>query len=258
MFKWGGFMKSIVFKSPVKHIFPAAIIICVLITFCTLFLGFYAGGRAQKAFAEDTSGSGYEKTVIIDPGHGGIDGGAIGVGGVVEKGINLDISLKLKVFFQQAGYRVIMTREDDRSIHDEDSDTIREKKTTDIHNRFKFMEENPKAIFISIHQNKYEQSQYSGTQVFYSVNNDNSKLLAQMIQTRVKKLLQPNNGREIKTAGDNLYLLYHAKSPAVLVECGFLSNSREAQLLQDPNYQNQMAFAIFCGTLDLYSGVENK
>jgi N-acetylmuramoyl-L-alanine amidase len=147
-----------------------------------------------------------------------------------------------------------MTREDDRSIHDDGSNSIRKKKVSDIHNRFKILEKNPKAIFLSIHQNKFQKSQFSGTQVFYSANNDNSKILAQFIQTRATSLLQPQNDREIKPAGDNLYILYHAKSPAVLVECGFLSNSQEAALLQNDAYQNKMAFSIFCGTLDFYSG----
>lgn len=244
-----------ILKTPVKKILPTVGLLIVFVVICSAIL-IFIGGKMQNVFASNESGTGssnYDKTVIIDPGHGGVDGGAVGIGGVVEKNVNLAISLKLKTFFLEAGYKVIMTREDDRSIHSEGSDTIREKKVTDIHNRFKIIENNPKALFISIHQNKYEQSQYSGTQVFYSANNDNSKLLAQMIQTRVKSMLQPDNGREIKPAGSNLYLLYHAKSPAVLVECGFLSNAKEAILLQDPAYQNKMAFAIFCGTLDLYT-----
>ncbi len=217
----------------------------------------FASGKSQNAPANST-GPNYVKTVIIDPGHGGVDGGAVGANGVVEKGINLDISLKLKSFFQMAGYQVIMTRDDDRSIHDEGSNTIRKKKVTDIHNRFKIVENNPKAIFISIHQNKFSKSKFTGTQVFYSANNEDSKTLAQFIQDKVTGLLQPDNDRQIKPAGSNLYILYHAKSPAVLVECGFLSNSQEATLLQNNDYQNKMAFSIFCGTLDFYSGELNS
>lgn len=244
-----------VVKTPVRRTFLLAGIFFILVGICVIVtVVFFTSGRMQNALAADTSNSEYEKTVIIDPGHGGVDGGAVGAGGVIEKGINLAISLKLKDFFASAGYKVIMTREDDRSIHDQGSNSIRKKKSSDIHNRFKILEKNPKAIFISIHQNKFQKSQFSGTQVFYSANNESSKILAQFIQERATNLLQPENDRGIKPAGDNLYILYHAKSPAVLVECGFLSNSKEAALLQTDAYQNKMAFSIFCGTLDFYSG----
>lgn len=195
----------------------------------------------------------YDKTVIIDPGHGGPDGGAVGVDGVVEKGINLAISLKLRSLFLSAGYTVIMIREDDRTICDKGCDTIRSKKSSDLHNRLKIANEHPKALFISIHQNIYSSSKYSGAQVFYSANNVDSKDLAQMIQGGIKSMLQPDNTREIKPAEDNLYILYHAQSPAVMVECGFLSNETDCKKLEDDTYQNQMAFAIFNGALQFYS-----
>lgn len=194
----------------------------------------------------------YEKTVIIDPGHGGPDGGAVGVDGVNEKDINLAISLKLRSFFIAGGYQVIMTREDDRDIHSEGSDTLREKKVSDIHNRFKIAEQHPKALFLSIHQNLYTQPQYSGAQVFYSKNNPDSKVLAQSLQTDIHTLLQPQNDRVIKPAGKNLYILYHSHSPTVLVECGFISNPEENRKLEDNTYQSQMAFSIYCGTVHFY------
>jgi N-acetylmuramoyl-L-alanine amidase len=146
-----------------------------------------------------------------------------------------------------------MTREDDRTICDSDSKTIRSMKSTDLHNRLKIANAHPKALFISIHQNIYDSSQYSGAQVFYSPNNKDSKNLAQFMQTDIKSLLQPQNEREIKPAQDNLFILYHAKSPAVMVECGFLSNADECKKLEDDAYQNQMAYAIFCATLHFYS-----
>lgn len=247
-----------VVKTPVRHAVIKIGLFCIISCVLIVFIILLATGTLQNVFAAggSGSGSGTVKEVIIDPGHGGLDGGAVGVGGVVEKGINLSISLKLKKFFEASGYRVIMTREDDRSIYSSGSDTVREKKTTDIHNRFHFMEQYPKAIFISVHQNKFEQSQYSGTQVFYSANNDESKLLAGFIQSRVKSMIQNSNDRVIKPAGDNLYLLYHAKSPAVMVECGFLSNPDEASLLQNPDYQNKIAYAIYCGALDYFSGAQ--
>lgn len=198
------------------------------------------------------------RTVIIDPGHGGVDGGAVGPGGVVEKNINLSISLKLRDFFQAAGFRVIMTRGDDRSIHDEGSDTIRSKKSSDLHNRFDIIQQNPNALFLSIHQNIFSDSQYHGTQVFYSPNDEASKRLADELQNTIRMSLQKDNERETKPAGKNLFLLYYAKTPAVLVECGFLSNRQEEALLQDDTYQTNMAFEIFCGTLAFYSDEGNS
>ncbi|HCB99845.1 MAG TPA: cell wall hydrolase [Ruminococcaceae bacterium] len=188
-------------------------------------------------------------TVIIDPGHGGPDGGAVGTDGNYEKDINLAISLKLRNFFLIGGYRVIMTREDDRSIYDKGSNSIREKKVTDIHNRFKIAEEHPKALFLSIHQNLYTDSQYNGAQMFYSTNNPASKILAQNLQDEIHNLIQPQNERIVKPAGDNLYILYHTHTPAVLAECGFVSNPTENRNLQKEEYQNKMAFSIYCGTL---------
>lgn len=241
-----------IIKTPERHTAVKIGLFCIISGMLVVLVILFTIGQFKSVFA--VSDNIATKEVIIDPGHGGLDGGAVGIGGVVEKGINLSISLKLKKFFEAAGYRVIMTREDDRSIYSSGSDTIREKKTSDIHNRFHFMEQYPKAIFISVHQNKFEQSQYSGTQVFYSANNDDSKLLAGFIQSRVKTMIQNDNDRVIKPAGDNLYLLYHAKSPAVMVECGFLSNPNEANLLQNSGYQNKLAYAIFCAALDYYSG----
>lgn len=200
-----------------------------------------------------SAGARYAKSVIIDPGHGGPDGGAVGVDGAVEKNINLAISLKLAGFFRASGFQVIMTRSTDRSIHDSGCDTIREMKSSDLHNRLKIGNEHPQSLFISIHQNNFGQSQYSGTQVFYSQKNPDSRTLAQTLQTNVHNLLQPGNDREIKPAEKNLFILYYAKSPTVMVECGFLSNPTECRMLENNEYQDKMAFAIFSGTLQFYS-----
>jgi N-acetylmuramoyl-L-alanine amidase len=230
------------------------VIFCAVLCFvAVLTVILTINALAISTIATESNSAAYDKTVIIDPGHGGPDGGAVGVDGVVEKGINLAISLKLRSFFIASGYTVIMTREDDRTICDNGSNTIRSMKSTDLHNRLKMIKAHPKAVFISIHQNIYEDSKYSGAQVFYSPNNNDSKNLAQLLQTDIKTMLQPENEREIKPAQDNLYLLYYAKSPAVMVECGFLSNAAECKKLEDDAYQNQMAFAIFYGTLHFYS-----
>jgi N-acetylmuramoyl-L-alanine amidase len=226
-------------------------LICILI--CSIIVAaMLTINKAQSINSAQTIKRDYDYTVIIDPGHGGVDGGAVGACGVIEKGINLSISLKLRTFFEQAGFKVIMTREDDRSIHDDNANTVRNQKKSDLYNRLNIIKNNPRALFISIHQNIFEDSKYSGTQVFFSKNNDASELLASTLQNNIKNMLQPQNNREIKKAEKNLFLLYNAKSPAVLVECGFLSNAKEAASLQTNDYQNKMAFAIFYSTLLFY------
>ncbi len=193
------------------------------------------------------------RTVIIDAGHGGVDGGAVSADGIVEKHINLSIAVKLKMLCEIFGYNVIMTREDDISIHDADATTIKAQKTSDLHNRLKIANEYPNAILISIHQNKFQSASSKGMQVFYSSNDAGSKLLAEAIQSFTKQNLMKDNERVIKPITKSVYLIYNAKQPAVLVECGFLSNREEAKLLNDEEYQQKIAFCIFGGLQEYYS-----
>lgn len=188
-----------------------------------------------------------KKTVILDAGHGGFDGGA-SAGDVLEKDINLKIALFLADHLRLLGYDVILTREDDSATNDE-GDRIRSKKISDMKNRLALMKSYPDAFFVSIHLNKYSDSQPKGTQVFYSQKAAESKLLAQSIQQTVKELLQSDNHREIKPAARDTYLLYNAPIPAVIVECGFLSNPAELALLKTEEYQKKMAFAVYCGII---------
>lgn len=188
-----------------------------------------------------------KKTVILDAGHGGFDGGA-SAGDVLEKDINLKIALFLADHLRLLGYDVILTREDDSATNDE-GDRIRNKKISDMKNRLALMKSYPDAFFVSIHLNKYSDSQPKGTQVFYSQKTTESKLLAQSIQQTVKELLQSDNHREIKPATRDTYLLYNAPIPAVIVECGFLSNPAELALLKTEEYQKKMAFAVYCGII---------
>lgn len=202
-----------------------------------------------KATSTDLS----EKPIIvIDAGHGGEDGGAVADTGLMEKDVNLSIALILEKLFLQSGFQVTMTRTDDISIYSEGASSLREKKVSDIHNRTAICNNYSNNILISIHQNKFEQSKYSGTQVFYSDNNKLSNPLAQCISTSVKGLLQPDNTRECKPSDNNVYILKNATVPAVLVECGFLSNPQESELLSTDKYRNQLAFSIFSGFLEFY------
>lgn len=186
--------------------------------------------------------------IIIDAGHGGFDGGAVADDGTVEKDINLKISKYLQEYLTIFGFSTIMTRENDGSIEDEGLQTIRERKSSDLHNRMKIMKETENALFISIHQNKYSIEKYNGTQVFYSPNTkEESSLLAQYIQDSIVNTIQKDNTRQIKECGTSVFLMYNAVKPAVLVECGFLSNYEETKLLNTPEYQKKIAFCIAIG-----------
>ena len=195
--------------------------------------------------------------IVIDPGHGGMDGGAVGADGIIEKDINLSLSLDLADMFQFAGYRVVLTRYDDRSIHDQGTEGIKNQKVSDIHNRLKIMNETENAVVLSIHQNQFSQAKYSGGQVFYGLQNEKSSLLAETIQSNLKDMIQPENNRQIKQAYDTLYLMKHALPPAVLIECGFLSNPEEAALLSQKEYQQKLAFVIFTSTLQFLQEESN-
>lgn len=188
--------------------------------------------------------------IIIDAGHGGEDGGAVATDGTNEKDINLSIAKYLNDMFTAGGFKTIMTRSSDIAIYDEGCETIKEKKVSDMHNRLEIFNSNTNAVIISIHQNKFEQEKYNGTQVFYSPNVQDSELLAENIRLSVVNMLQPENTRENKKATKDIYLLYNCKQPSVIVECGFLSNNDELAKLKTEEYQKQMAFSIYCGCLE--------
>ena len=192
------------------------------------------------------------KTIIVDAGHGGEDGGTQSSAGVLEKDINLAISFKVGTILRLMGYTVVYTRSEDKLQYGADAIKQRQKKVSDIHYRMSIMDTYPDAVFLSIHQNYYTESKYYGAQVFYSKNNDASKAIAESIQTTIRELLQNDNARQIKPCGTDVYLLYNTKSPAVMVECGFMSNSGEALLLSDSEYQKKLSLAIVAG-LEKYS-----
>lgn len=213
-----------------------------------MFLVFNAFEKvADEAVSAEISEK--ELIVVIDAGHGGEDSGAV-ANSVLEKDINLEIALKLRDMLKASGIEVKMIRESDVSIYDTASGTIRERKVSDLKNRVKIVNNNKKNILVSIHQNKFEQSKYSGAQMFYSINNDKSQILAENIRKSITGLIQPENKRELKKGGSDIYLLNKAAVPAVIVECGFISNEEEAKNLSNEEYQSKMAFAICCGILE--------
>lgn len=196
----------------------------------------------------DSASSARRKAVIIlDAGHGGEDGGAVAADGTNEKDINLAVTRKTAALFEIFGVEYIPVRTEDISVGDNSLASLRERKKSDIRSRERLVNSTPNAIFFSIHQNKYDIAKYKGTQVFYGAQNPESEVLAQEIQDSVKKRLQSDNTRQIKPSGDSIYLLYNAKAPSVMTECGFLSNPEELALLKDENYQKQMAYSVFCG-----------
>lgn len=189
-------------------------------------------------------------TIIIDAGHGGEDGGAIGIDGTIEKNLNLEIALKLNDVLSVMGYETRMVRISDISIYNGNPKTLREKKVSDIRNRTAIMEEYENCLYISIHQNKYEDSSIWGALTFYSPNDEQSKKLAQFIQSSIATELQPENKRQIKQSGTSIYVLYNATKPAVMVECGFISNTNELSQLKTEEYQLKMAFSIMSGIIN--------
>ena len=218
------------------------LIISVLIFICTLTL------RNPISAVKSTKQNANQPIVIIDAGHGGFDGGAVSDDGTVEKDINLSIALYLQEYLSIFNIKTIMIRETDCSVEDNGLNTIRQKKSSDLHNRMKIMQETDNAIFVSIHQNKFPDGKYSGTQVFYSPKTkDESQVLAQTIQDYIVNTLQKDNKRQIKECGTSVFLMYNAVKPAVLVECGFLSNYEETQRLKSSEYQKKIAFCIAMG-----------
>ena len=188
--------------------------------------------------------------VVLDAGHGGEDGGAVGDNGVLEKDINLAIALELEKYLKQNNFDVIMVRSSDVSVGDSSLGTIAERKRSDTKARLRMTAEAGDCILISIHQNHFSQSKYSGAQVFYSPNRSESADLAEAIRKNIVDSLQPENKRENKQADSSIYLLNQCQVPGVLVECGFLSNPAETEKLCTESYQKQMAAAIYNGLID--------
>lgn len=184
-----------------------------------------------------------KKTVIIDPGHGGIDVGTVGIDGSLEKNINLSISLDLYDFLMVSGINTVLTRDGDYEMY-----RAGEQRTkSDLYNRMDYINSVPNSILISIHQNHFENEAEWGTQVWYSPNDDISPTLADKILQSVKKNIQPENKRENKVSDNSYYILYKAQKPSVMVECGFVSNENENKRLQDKEYQRDMAYSILVG-----------
>ena len=187
--------------------------------------------------------------IVIDAGHGGEDGGA-SFEGVYEKDINLSVALALEEIFRTAGIKTVMTRSEDILLYDKSSDYQGQKKVQDLATRRRIAEEYENAIFISIHMNSFPEEKYSGLQVYYSKNDPLSRTVAEAIQSSARLFLSPDNSRRAKAADSSIYLLDRLKCPAVMIECGFLSNSRERALLCDDGYRKALALCIASSVIE--------
>ncbi len=191
------------------------------------------------------------KMIVLDPGHGGMDGGALSKSGVIEKEIALQISEQLRDYLQEAGALVIMTREDDQDLAGNDQSKAPRRKTRDLMRRVEIVNESGADLFISIHMNAIPQSQWSGAQTFYHRAFPENEILAKFIQDQARENL--GNTTRIAKPIHNIYLLKHAEIPGVLFEAGFLSNPGEAALLQTKEYQEKVAVSIYQGIMRFYT-----
>ncbi len=188
------------------------------------------------------------QVLVLDAGHGGEDGGAVADDGTMESGLNLAIVQKLDLLCGFFGVPAVLTREGDCSLADPGIETLRGRKTSDLKNRVKRINGIPNACLISIHQNHFPESRYSGAQVFFAPT-EGSEALGERMQTVLREAADPENTREAKAIQESIYLMNHIECKGVLVECGFLSNPREAALLCSGAYQTKLAAAILAAYL---------
>lgn len=184
--------------------------------------------------------------VVIDAGHGGFDPGKVGIDGQLEKDINLSIAMRLKAYLEASDVNVVLTRDTDTGLY-QSGDS--HKKVADMRRRCDIINQARPDLVVSIHQNSYHQEEINGGQIFYYKTSENGKRLAEILQKRFDYVLGENN-RRVAKANDNYYLLLHVKEPIVIVECGFLSNRKEAGNLENEEYQDRMAWTIHVGILE--------
>lgn len=213
------------------------------------FLPYYK--KSQTALSGDVTER-KKPCVVIDAGHGGADPGKVGASGVLEKDINLQIAKKLQQFLEQEDVEVVLTRDSDAGLYDENASN---KKVQDMKRRVELIEKSQPVVTVSIHQNSYHEEYVHGAQTFYYTGSEQSKRLAEKIQQMLLNKVDKDNTREAK-ANDSYYLLKKTSSPIVIVECGFLSNRNEAQKLESDYYQEKIAWAIHMGILQYLNEID--
>lgn len=220
-----------------------------LVMACMLFVCF---GFLSKEAAVVSKEMNEQQVIVVDAGHGGKDPGMVGVGGLEEKGINLSIAIRLKEKLQKNGYSVVMTREKDTGLYEQNAVNM---KAQDLQNRISLMEKSKAVLTVSIHQNSYQDANICGPQVFYYQDSGEGEKLAKIIQEHLNNMPSVLRKREAK-GNKNYYLLKKSSGIVNIVECGFLTNPEEARMLQSDEYQEKVAEAIaqgideFCGKMD--------
>ena len=226
----------------------------IIVMMCMIFISLYAFSFKianediilNKKTVETVSTPVTNKIIIVDAGHGTPDEGAESSNGTTEAKINLQIALKLQNLLEQSGSTVILTRSDENSIYDAGNNTIHDKKVSDMKNRVKIGNESTADIFVSIHLNQIDETQYYGWQTFYNKINENSKELASCVQNGLNEAIQKENKR-VPAQLNTVYLMKYVEIPITIVECGFLSNPEEEKLLQTDEYQDKLAWGIYNG-----------
>ena len=217
------------------------------LVFSIIFIGICIGliifplSKSKNTYSETSLSA---PIVVIDAGHGGEDGGTVGINGCYEKDINLSVAKKLKSYLSSMGVRCVLTRNSDTLLYDRTADYEGRKKHLDMLERLRITNSYENAIFVSIHQNAFTQEKYSGLQIYYSENNESSLSIAKSIEQGIKEILQVQNNRVAKASGGNIYLLEELNCPAILIECGFLSNANECELLCSEEYQSKLCAII--------------
>lgn len=224
------------------------VLVCLLTAAGILLLSHY-GSEAVTTLVQNTPPE-RENCIIIDAGHGGVDGGATSCTGILESAYNLEIALRLNDLFHFLGYDTRMIRTTDISVYTK-GDTIAQKKISDLKERVRVTNETENALLISIHQNIFSDSQYSGAQVFYA-DTEGSKALAQAMQAAFVSTLNPGSRRQCKKS-DGIYIMEHITRPGILIECGFLSNPQEEAQLRSKTYQQQLCCVVASTTASYLS-----
>nr|WP_317324972.1 N-acetylmuramoyl-L-alanine amidase [uncultured Flavonifractor sp.] len=215
------------------------VLLWVLVLVTAGYLVFWPGGAIQTAGSAD----GGQPVLVLDAGHGGEDGGAVSPSGVPESQINLAIVHRLELLLGLYGQVPVVLRREDCSLHDPEADTLRKKKSSDLKNRVAAVERTENGVLLSVHQNMFTNAKYHGAQVFYAPT-QGSQEFAVHTQEVLRQTVDPANQRQAKLIPDSVYLMNHITCPAILVECGFLSNPEEERNLRSEDYQLQLAAAL--------------
>lgn len=226
------------------------LMVLILMILVGIFSYKLIGNKSLDVYKESLN-----KVIVVDAGHGGIDGGAVSKNEARESDMNLRIALKVRELLEQNGAIVLLTRDQDVGLYS-DTGTIRKKKNEDLRERKKMVDESQSDLFISIHMNSFpQQPTCSGAQTFYPKNCENSKKIANYIQEELIRVLDNKNKRKSKEKND-IYLLKKCSIPTVLVECGFLTNPKEERLLKDETYQEKVAWGIYIGILRYFDELD--